>query len=72
MAKAELLSGSDIRCRRLLCRCWHCGTQENDLILSPWKPVRPSGLAGSFVSHRSLVSFGTYTILNLGICLKQR
>jgi len=53
MAKAELLSGPDIRCRQLLFRCWHRGTQENDLILSPWKPVRPSGLAGSFVSHRS-------------------
>jgi len=33
MAKAGLLSGPDIRCRRLLFRCWHRGTQENDLIL---------------------------------------
>jgi antitoxin CptB len=23
----------DVRCRRLLFRCWHRGTQENDLIL---------------------------------------
>jgi len=31
--KGRLLSGPDIRCRRLLFRCWHRGTQENDLIL---------------------------------------
>lgn len=33
MAIAELLSRLDIRCRRLLFRSWHRGTQENDLIL---------------------------------------
>ncbi|TYO66261.1 succinate dehydrogenase assembly factor 2 [Bradyrhizobium hipponense] len=26
----------DIRCRRLLFRCWHRGTQESDLILGPF------------------------------------
>jgi antitoxin CptB len=36
---SQFLSGaityerSDIRCRRLLFRCWHRGTQEGDLIL---------------------------------------
>jgi antitoxin CptB len=27
---------SDVRCRRLLFRCWHRGTQESDLILGPF------------------------------------
>lgn len=26
----------DLRCRRLLFRCWHRGTQESDLILGPF------------------------------------
>ena len=26
----------DVRCRRLLFRCWHRGTQESDLILGPF------------------------------------
>lgn len=36
---SHLLSGAslpehrDVRCRRLLFRCWHRGTQESDLIL---------------------------------------
>jgi antitoxin CptB len=38
----ELISGGsrhdlrDVRCRRLLFRCWHRGTQESDLILGPF------------------------------------
>ena len=27
---------ADIRCGRLLFRCWHRGTQESDLILGPF------------------------------------
>jgi antitoxin CptB len=26
----------DVRCRRLLFRCWHRGTQESDFILGPF------------------------------------
>jgi antitoxin CptB len=26
----------EVRCRRLLFRCWHRGTQESDLILGPF------------------------------------
>src|SRR5258705_13895183 len=26
----------DVRCKRLLFRCWHRGTQESDLILGPF------------------------------------
>ena len=26
----------DLRCQRLLFRCWHRGTQESDLILGPF------------------------------------
>ena len=33
MSKSSLLEGPDVRTRRLLFRCWHRGTQENDLIL---------------------------------------
>jgi antitoxin CptB len=27
---------ADIRCKRLMFRCWHRGTQESDLILGPF------------------------------------
>jgi antitoxin CptB len=33
MSKSDPLGGPDVRSRRLLFRCWHRGTQENDLIL---------------------------------------
>ena len=37
---SELISSRDnfrdVRCRRLLFRCWHRGTQESDLILGPF------------------------------------
>jgi antitoxin CptB len=32
-SQATLHEHPDIRCRRLLFRCWHRGTQESDLIL---------------------------------------
>jgi antitoxin CptB len=47
MAKAEPLSGPDIRCRRLLFRCWHRGTQENDLILGAFAETSLARLDGT-------------------------
>jgi succinate dehydrogenase flavin-adding protein (antitoxin of CptAB toxin-antitoxin module) len=45
----------DVRCRRLLFRCWHRGTQESDLILGAggylemnvYKPLMIANLAQS-------------------------
>jgi succinate dehydrogenase flavin-adding protein (antitoxin of CptAB toxin-antitoxin module) len=34
----------DLRCRRLLFRCWHRGTQESDLILGPFAEMALAGL----------------------------
>lgn len=34
----------DIRCRRLLFRCWHRGTQESDLILGKFAETHLAGL----------------------------
>src|SRR4029453_16295901 len=33
MQSPTSLPNEEVRCRRLLFRCWHRGTQENDLIL---------------------------------------
>jgi antitoxin CptB len=35
---------ADLRCRRLLFRCWHRGTQESDLILGPFAETSLAGL----------------------------
>jgi antitoxin CptB len=36
MSEADLPREPDVRCRRLLFRSWHRGTQENDLIFGPF------------------------------------
>jgi hypothetical protein len=38
MQSPTSLRHEDVRCRRLLFRCWHRGTQENDLILGAFGP----------------------------------
>jgi antitoxin CptB len=34
--RSQATEYTDVRCRRLLFRCWHRGTQESDLILGPF------------------------------------
>jgi len=60
MAKAEPLSGPDIRGRRLLFRCWHRGTQENDLILGAFAET---SLAPRQYPARAVRGFGVLTAL---------